>query len=97
MSAVLSARLNAPERTTMIERRTAAKLIRFRPESARDPLPIPSASAHAAEIDPLMTAGDVGRALQLPRKRVYEVVGHLAIQIAPHTLRWRQRGHSGVN
>ena len=88
MSAVLSAGLNA-ERTTMIERRTAARLIRFRPESARDTLSIPSASAHDAEIEPLMTAGDVGRALQLPRKRVYEVVGHLAIQIAPHTLRWR--------
>ena len=73
----------------MIERRTAAKLIRFRPENARDTSPVPSASPDAAEIEPLMTAADVGHALQLPRKRVYEVVGHLAIQIAPHTLRWR--------
>jgi hypothetical protein len=73
----------------MIERRTAAKLIRFRPENARDMLPVPRASADAAEIEPLMTATDVGHVLQLPRKRVYEIVGHLAIQIAPHTLRWR--------
>ncbi len=73
----------------MIERRTTAKLIRFRPDNARETLPVPSASADAAEIKSLMTAGDVGHVLQLPRKRVYEVVGHLAIQIAPHTLRWR--------
>jgi len=73
----------------MIERRTAAKLIRFRPDNARDTLPVPSASGDAAEIEPLMTAADVGHVLQLPRKRVYEVLGHLAIQIAPHTLRWR--------
>jgi len=73
----------------MIERRAAGNLSRFRPDSARDTLPVPSASADAAEIEPLMTAADVGHVLQLPRKRVYEVVGHLAIQIAPHTLRWR--------
>ena len=74
----------------MIESRTAAKLIRFRPDNARDTLPVPSASGDAAEIEPLMTAADVRHVLQLPKKRVYEVVGHLAIQIAPHTLRWRQ-------
>ncbi len=73
----------------MIERRAAANLSRFRPDSARDTLPVPWASADAAEIEPLMTAADVGHVLQLPRKRVYEVVGHLAIQITPHTLRWR--------
>jgi len=73
----------------MIESRTAAKLIRFRPDNARDTLPVPSASGDAAEIEPLMTAADVGHVLQLPKKRVYEVVGHLAIQFSPHTLRWR--------
>jgi len=67
----------------MIERRTAAKLIRFRPDNARDTLPVPSASADAAEIASLMTAADVGHVLQLPRKRVYEVVGHLAIRSLP--------------
>ena len=74
----------------MIERRTAVKLIRFRPDNARGTLPVLSASADAAEIEPLMTAAEVGHALHVSRKRVYEVVGHLAIQIAPHTLRWRQ-------
>ena len=73
----------------MIERHTAGKLIRFHPENARDTLPVQSASPDGAAIEPLMTAADVGHVLQLPRKRVYEVVGHLAIQIAPHTLRWR--------
>src|SRR5207245_1510908 len=67
----------------MIARRTAAKLIRFRPDSARATLPVPAAAGDAAEIEPLMTAADVGHVLQLPKKRVYEVVGHLAIQIAP--------------
>ena len=47
----------------MIERRTAAKLIRFRPDNARDTLPVPSASGDAAEIEPLMTAADVGHVL----------------------------------
>ncbi len=40
-------------------------------------------------IEPLLTAAEVGRLLAIPTKRVYEVVGHLAIQLAPHTLRWR--------
>ena len=40
-------------------------------------------------IKPLLTAADVGHLLAIPTKRVYEVVGHLAIQLAPHTLRWR--------
>ncbi|MGH7568859.1 MAG: hypothetical protein ACREL9_07815 [Gemmatimonadales bacterium] len=73
----------------MIERRTAPKLIRFRPENAQDMLPALSARASAAEMEPLMTAADVGHVLQLPRERVYDVLGHLALQIAPHTLRWR--------
>lgn len=73
----------------MTEHRTAAKLIRFRPEKLTGALPTPQASAEAAEIEPLMTAADVGHVLQVSRKRVYEVVGHLAVQIAPHTLRWR--------
>lgn len=73
----------------MIERRTAANLIRFRPDNTPDSLLAPAASVNAAEIEPLMTAAEVGHILHLSRKRVYEVVGHLAIQIAPHTLRWR--------
>jgi hypothetical protein len=40
-------------------------------------------------VEPLLTAAEVGRLLAIPTKRVYEVVGHLAIQLAPHTLRWR--------
>ena len=46
-------------------------------------------SAPAVAIEPLLTAAEVGRLLAIPMKRVYEVVGHLAIQLAPHTLRWR--------
>jgi len=73
----------------MTEHRPAAKLIRFRPDKVVDMTPAPPDSVHAAEIKPLMTAAEVGHILQVPRKQVYEVVGHLAIQIAPHTLRWR--------
>ena len=40
-------------------------------------------------IEPLLTAAEVGRLLAVPTKRVYDVVGHLAVQLAPHTLRWR--------
>jgi hypothetical protein len=36
-----------------------------------------------------LTAAEVGRLLAIPTKRAYEVVGHLAVQLAPHTLRWR--------
>ena len=43
----------------------------------------------AVAIEPLLTAAEVGRLLAIPTKRVYEVVGNLAIQLAPHTLRWR--------
>ena len=46
-------------------------------------------SAPAVAIEPLLTAAEVGRLLAIPTKRVYEVVGHLAIQLAPHTLRLR--------
>ncbi len=46
-------------------------------------------SAPAAALEPLLTAAEVGRLLAIPTKRVYEVVGNLAIQLAPHTLRWR--------
>jgi hypothetical protein len=45
--------------------------------------------ATVGAIEPLLTAAEVGRLLAIPTKRVYEVVGHLAIQLAPHTLRWR--------
>jgi len=40
-------------------------------------------------VEPLLTATDVGCLLAIATKRVYEVVGHLAVQLAPHTLRWR--------
>jgi len=63
----------------MTEHRTASRLIRFRPGKLTGTLPTPLSSAEAAEIEPLMTAADVGHVLQISRKRVYEVVGHLAI------------------
>ncbi len=47
------------------------------------------APATESTVEPLLTAAEVGRLLAIPTKRVYEVVGHLAIQLAPHTLRWR--------
>ncbi len=47
------------------------------------------ASTTASAVEPLLTAAEVGRLLAVPTKRVYEVVGHLAVQLAPHTLRWR--------
>lgn len=43
----------------------------------------------AGTLEPLLTAAEVGRLLAIHTKRVYEVVGHLAVQLAPHTLRWR--------
>jgi hypothetical protein len=52
-------------------------------------LRLESSSATVGAIEPLLTAVEVGRLLAIPTKRVYEVVGHLAIQLAPHTLRWR--------
>lgn len=73
----------------MTEHRTA-KVIRLRPEKHVGTPSAAPASPEPAEIEPLMTSADVGQALRLPRKRVYEVVGHLAVQIAPHTLRWRR-------
>jgi hypothetical protein len=73
----------------MAERRTTAKLIHFLPERISDTPASPAASRETIELRPLMTAADVGHMLQVSKKRVYEVVGHLAVQIAPHTLRWR--------
>ena len=52
-------------------------------------LRLESAPARVSTIEPLLTAADVGRLLAIATKRVYEVVGHLAVQLAPHTLRWR--------
>jgi len=52
-------------------------------------LRLESSSATVGAVEPLLTAAEVGRLLAIPAKRVYEVVGHLAIQLAPHTLRWR--------
>ena len=52
-------------------------------------LRLKSSALTAGAIEPLLTATEVGRLLAIPTKRVYDVVGHLAIQLAPHTLRWR--------
>ena len=52
-------------------------------------LRLESAPAAISTIEPLLTAAEVGRLLAIPTKRVYDVVGHLAVQLAPHTLRWR--------
>lgn len=52
-------------------------------------LRLEGSSATAGAIEPLLTAAEVGRLLAIPTKRVYEVVGHLAVQLAAHTLRWR--------
>ena len=52
-------------------------------------LRLEGSSATEGPIEPLLTAAEVGRRLAIPTKRVYEVVGHLAIQLAPHTLRWQ--------
>ncbi len=52
-------------------------------------LRLESALARVSTIEPLLTAAEVGRLLAIATKRVYEVVGHLAVQLAPHTLRWR--------
>lgn len=52
-------------------------------------LRLESSSATVDAVEPLLTAAEVGRLLAIPTKRVYEVVGNLAIQLAPHTLRWR--------
>jgi len=56
----------------------------------RDPgLRLDRGSTTASAVEPLLTAAEVGRLLAIPTKRVYDVVGHLAVQLAPHTLRWR--------
>jgi len=52
-------------------------------------LRLESSSATVGAVEPLLTAAEVGRLLAIPTKRVYDVVGHLAVQLAPHTLRWR--------
>lgn len=52
-------------------------------------LRLESSSPTAGTMEPLLTAAEVGRLLAISTKRVYEVVGHLAVQLAPHTLRWR--------
>jgi predicted DNA-binding transcriptional regulator AlpA len=43
----------------------------------------------SVRVEPMLTAKDVAEVLRLPAKRVYEVVGHLAVRLAPRTLRWR--------
>lgn len=41
------------------------------------------------ELERLLSAPEVARLLDLRPKRVYEVVGYLAVRLAPRTLRWR--------
>jgi len=52
-------------------------------------LRLESSPPTAGPVEPLLTATEVGRLLAIATKRVYDVVGHLAVQLAPHTLRWR--------
>lgn len=52
-------------------------------------LRLEGAPATVSTLESLVTAVEVGRLLAIPTKRVYDVVGHLAVQLAPHTLRWR--------
>jgi hypothetical protein len=42
----------------------------------------------ASALPSLLTAKQVGITLGIRPKRVYEIVGHLAISLAPRTLRW---------
>jgi len=58
-------------------------------ETKEPRLRLDSSPATAGGIEPLLTAAEVGRLLAIQTKRVYEVVGHLAVQLALHTLRWR--------
>ena len=52
-------------------------------------LRVENAPTTVSTIEPLLIAAEVARLLAIPTKRVYEVVGYLAVQLAPHTLRWR--------
>jgi len=81
---------NHPRESQMTEHRAPTTLIRLHPGTLTGTSRTPMASAGGADIEPLMTAAEVGHLLQIPRKRAYEVVGHLAVQIAPRTLRWRR-------
>jgi len=62
----------------------------MRVDERREPrLQLESSPPTVGTVEPLLTATEVGRLLAIPTKRVYDVVGQLAIQLAPHTLRWR--------
>ncbi len=54
-----------------------------RPVGEREP------NAAGRELERLLSAPEVARLLDVRPKRVYEVVGHLAVRLAPRTLRWR--------
>lgn len=41
------------------------------------------------ELDTLLRAREVARILGVRDKRVYDLVGHIAVRYAPRTLRWR--------
>jgi predicted DNA-binding transcriptional regulator AlpA len=43
----------------------------------------------ALALDSLLKAPEVARILGVRHKRVYELVGHIAVRYAPRTLRWR--------
>jgi predicted DNA-binding transcriptional regulator AlpA len=40
-------------------------------------------------LETLLKASEVARILGVRDKRVYELVGHIAVRYAPRTLRWR--------
>jgi predicted DNA-binding transcriptional regulator AlpA len=50
-------------------------------------------SAHhetqSREVAPLLRASEVAHVLGVRPKRVYALVGHIAVRYAPRTLRWR--------
>jgi predicted DNA-binding transcriptional regulator AlpA len=46
--------------------------------------------AKAINSERLLTARDVSQYLSLPYKKVYDVVGHLALALGARRLRWRR-------
>lgn len=48
-----------------------------------------SPSEGVAALEALLKAPEVARILGVRPKRVYELVGHIAVRYAPRTLRWR--------
>jgi predicted DNA-binding transcriptional regulator AlpA len=52
--------------------------------------PTPSLESTDSVNGPLMTAVEVAAYLRLPVKKVYEVVGKLALSVGERRLRWRR-------